>query len=99
MSNFRKEFEKAVLDVAAEINAMDDAAFAQMLDQHREGDIVQILQDSDFFLASTSVDMMHATFAPKLTQPVVPNLGKAEFVKVAATQPYAWTSDEWLPAA
>ena len=41
MSNFRKKFEEAVHAVAVEIEAMDEAAFEQMLAQHCDGDIAR----------------------------------------------------------
>ena len=69
MSDFQKTFEKAVLEVAAEINAMDDSTFAQMLAQHRDGDVAQIMRESGVDLMFDELEI--PLFAGRFSSDVV----------------------------
>lgn len=102
MSNFKERFHAAVHSVAAEMEAMDDAAFEKLLAEHRDGDIAQILREMDFSLIPESSvwELMHAEFIPSLPQVGHFRLGDYVAIQIEKPKPHgAMVPDECLTAA
>lgn len=71
MSEFQKKFEKAVQEIASELEAMDDATFRAQLVTHSEGNIAEIVEAFDLHIQTDLIlaQIYHEFFVQPVSIP------------------------------